>query len=72
MIKQIENSPSVIKMADEIAEGIAANKISPIDSMLQFCKLCEAIKSGEVQFDGQKELLAISESCNVFTTKKIE
>ena len=65
MLKQLEASPSVRAIVDEIAEGIAAEKISPFDAMLQFCKLCEAIRSGDVMSDWHKSLLAVPEACTV-------
>ena len=65
MIKQLEASPSVRAIVDEIAEGIAAEKISPFDAMLHFCKLCEALRSGDLICDWHKGFLAVPEACNV-------
>jgi len=65
MVNQLEDSPSVRAIVDEIAEGIAANKISPFDAMLQFCKLCEALRSQDLICDWHKSCLAIPEVCNV-------
>lgn len=72
MVKQLETSSSVRKIVDEIAEGIAANELSPFDAMLQFCKLCEALRSGDLICDWHRGNLAIPDSCNVCpsTTKK--
>lgn len=72
MVKQLEASPAVQAIVDEIAEGIAANKTSPFDAMLQFCKLCEALRSGDLICDWHKSCLMVPESCNVCpsTTKK--
>jgi hypothetical protein len=65
MVKQLEDSPSVRAIVDEIAEGIAADKISPLDAMLQFCKLCAALRSGDLICDWHKGCLDIPDSCNV-------
>jgi predicted transcriptional regulator len=65
MVKQLEGSPAVRAIVDEIAEGIAADKISPLDAMLQFCKLCEALRSGDLICDWHKDCLGIPEACNV-------
>ena len=65
MVKQLEDSPPVQAIVDEIAEGIAANKTSPFDAMLQFCKLCEALRSGDLICDWHKGCLMVPESCNV-------
>ena len=65
MVKELEASPAVQAIVDEIAEGIAANKTSPFDAMLQFCKLCEALRSGDLICDWHKGCLMVPESCNV-------
>ncbi len=65
MVKQLEASPSVQAIVNEIAEGIAADKMSPFDAMLQFCRLCEALRSGDLICDWHKSCLMVPESCNV-------
>ncbi len=65
MVKQLEASSSIRAIVAEIAEGIAAEKISPFDAMLQFCKLCEALRSGDMICDWHKNLLAVPEACDV-------
>ncbi len=65
MVKQLEASPSIMALVNEIAEGIAAEKISPFDAMLQFCKLCETLRSGDLICAWHKGFSAIPESCNV-------
>ena len=69
MVKQLEDSPSVRVIVDEIAEGIAAEKTTPFDAMLQFCKLCEALRSGDLICASHKSCLAVPESCNVCPTQ---
>jgi predicted transcriptional regulator len=72
MVKQLEDSPSVMAMVDKIAEGIAAEKISPFDAMLQFCKLCKVLRSGDLICDRHRGSLAVPEACDVCppSTKK--
>ena len=68
MMKQLEASPSVMAMVDEIAEGIAAEKVSPFDAMLQFCKLCETLRTGDLICAWHRGALSVPESCNVCPT----
>jgi predicted transcriptional regulator len=64
-LKQLEDSPSVRGIADEIAEGIAAEKLSSFDAMLQFCKLCRTLRTGDIVCDWHKKFLAVPEACDV-------
>jgi hypothetical protein len=68
MVKQLEASPSVKNIVDEVAEGIAANKTTPFDAMLLFCKLCGALRSGDLICDWHKACLVIPETCNFCPT----
>jgi predicted transcriptional regulator len=72
MVKQLEASSAIRDIVAEIAEGIATDKLSPVDSMLQFCKLCEALRSGDMISDWGKNHQGFPEVCNVCppTTKK--
>jgi predicted transcriptional regulator len=65
MVKQLQASPSAMVMVDEIAEGIAAGKMSPFDAMLQFCKLCKVLRSGDLICDWHRGSLALPETCDV-------
>jgi predicted transcriptional regulator len=65
MVKQLESSPAIRAIVAEIAEGLAAEKLSPFDAMLQFCKLCEALRSGDQMSDWRKSHLDFPEVCNV-------
>ncbi len=64
-VKQLEASPSVRAIVDEIAEGIVTEKLSPFDAMLHFCKLCKALRTGNLICDWHKDFLAVPESCDV-------
>lgn len=63
--KQLEASSSVRYIVDEIAEGIAAEKLSPFDAMLHFCKLCRVLRTGDLICDWHKDFLAVPEVCDV-------
>lgn len=64
-MKQLEASPSVRVIVDEIAEGIATKKFSPFDAMLQFCKLCKTLRTGDLICDWHRDFLAVPEACDV-------
>ncbi|WGM89242.1 MAG: hypothetical protein IAX21_07615 [Candidatus Bathyarchaeota archaeon] len=70
LVKQLEDSPNVQMIVDEIAQGIAEDKISPIDAMLHFCKLCEALRSEDLVNDWHKEITNTPKSCNVCLSTK--
>jgi len=63
-MKQLEASPSVRAIVDEIAEGIATEKLSPFGAMLQFCKLCKVLRTGNLVCYWHKEFLAVPEACD--------
>jgi len=65
MVKQLEASSAIRAVVAEVAEGIAAEKLSPFDAMLQFCKLCEALRSGDLMSDWRKSHLDSPEICKV-------
>ena len=68
MAKQLESSSSVQIIIEEIAEGIATDKVSSFDAMLQFCRLCKVLRSGNMICEWHKEYPNIPESCNVCPT----
>ncbi|MDG6221962.1 MAG: hypothetical protein QCH99_01720 [Candidatus Bathyarchaeota archaeon] len=70
LVKQLEDSPNVQMIVDEIAQGIAEDKISPIDAMLHFCKLCEALRSEDLVNDWHKEITNTPKSCSVCPSTK--
>jgi predicted transcriptional regulator len=65
MVKQLKSSAVIRDLVAEIAEGIADEKISSFDALLQFCKVCEALKSGELTFDWEKSALVFPEIFNI-------
>ena len=65
MVKQLEASTSVQPLVDEIAEGIATDKISPFDATLRFCRLCEVLRSGDLICNYHKGFITVPKTCNV-------
>jgi len=69
-VKQLEASPSVRTIVDEIAEGIATDKFSPLQAMLHFCKLCKALRTGDLICDWHKEFITVPEACDICPTTR--
>ncbi len=67
-VKQLEALPSVQAMVNEIAEGIATDKFSPFQAMLLFCKLCKALRTGDLICDWHRDFLAVPEACDICPT----
>ena len=65
LLKQLEDAPKVQKIVNELAKGIAEDEISPFDAMLQFCKLCNALRSEDFVCDLHKELTNLPKSCSI-------
>ena len=65
MLKILGDSPTIQKIVNEIAEGIDSDNIGPIDAMLNFCKLCEALKSGNLIPDLNKESIPLNKNCKI-------
>ena len=63
--KQLEASPSVQTIVNKVANGIATNETSTFDAMLEFCRLCTALRSSDLICNWHKDRLAIPEICNV-------
>ncbi len=68
MVKQLEASPSVKSIVDEIASGIAAEKVTPFDAMLKFCELCAALRTDDIICQWHKDCLPVPKTCNVCPT----
>jgi predicted transcriptional regulator len=65
MMQQLEASPAVKAIVDEIAQGIAENKVSSLDAMLHFCKLCGALRGGDLICEWHKGCVDLPDACNV-------
>jgi predicted transcriptional regulator len=70
LLKQLEDAPKVQKIVTELAQGIAEDKISPFDSMLQFCNLCEALRSEDFVCNLHKEITTLPKSCSICPPSK--
>ena len=66
--KQLESVPAIKSVTNEVAQGIATNKLSPIDSMLLFCKLCVVLRKENVICEIHKDLNAIPSGCTSCST----
>jgi predicted transcriptional regulator len=67
-MKQLEASSLVRATTDEIAEGIASEKFSPFDAMLNFCELCKALRTGQLVCDWHRDSFAVPTTCDVCPT----
>jgi uncharacterized protein len=72
LVKQLEDAPKVQKIVNELAQGIADEKLSPFDAMLQFCSLCEALRSDDLVCGLHKEMTNLPQSSTVCLSSKNE
>jgi predicted transcriptional regulator len=66
MLKKLEDSPTIQEIVNDITEGIVTDNIGPIDAMLNFCKLCGALKSGNLIPDLNKECIPLNKDCKIY------
>jgi len=65
-LKQLESIPSIQSAASEIALGIATEKLSPLDSMLTFCRLCTVLRNRDVVCDlHHTDVASLPKDCNI-------
>ncbi len=64
-MEHLQSKPLIRSIAIEVAERIANNTFSLIDATLEFCKLCTALKGGELMCDMHRRSVSIPEKCNV-------
>jgi len=64
-IKQLESIPSVQSAASEVAQGIAAKKLSVIDAMLKLCELCAALRTQDIICDLHKDIISVPDACDI-------
>ncbi len=62
-IKQLEAIAVVQSVASETAQGMANGKISATDAMLQFCKLCTALRTHNIVCELHKGSISLPEAC---------
>ena len=63
--KQLESVPAIQAVMNEVAIGIATKKVSPIDAMMMFCRLCAALRTEDVICDIHKEHATLPEICKI-------
>jgi len=64
-MKQLESVASIRSVVSEVAEGIATEKLAPIDSLLKFCQLCTALRNRDVICDLHRDATVLPENCDV-------
>jgi len=64
-MRQLESVPQVQSTASEVAQGIANGKISAVDAMLSFCKLCIALRNQDVICNLHRDFVFLPEPCNI-------
>ena len=64
-IRQLETVSLVQSTASEVAQGMANGKISALDAMLSFCKLCIALRNQDVICDLHRDFISLPEPCKL-------
>lgn len=65
-LRELESIPSIQSASSEIAEGIATNKLSPLDPMVTFCKLCMVLRNRDVVCDlHRKDVATLPKDCDI-------
>jgi len=64
-IRQLESVSLVQSTANEVAQGIAKGKVSAIDAMLTFCKLCVALRNQNIICDLHRDFVSLPEGCSI-------
>jgi predicted transcriptional regulator len=64
-IEQLKSKPQVFSIASEMAEHIAKDKYSLIDATLAFCRLCRALKGGEMMCELHRHSVSLPIECDV-------
>jgi hypothetical protein len=64
-MEHLQSKPLIQSIASEVAERIANKKFSLIDTTLEFCRLCKALKGGELMCDMHKRLVSLPENCDL-------
>ncbi|UCE16179.1 MAG: hypothetical protein JSV12_00735 [Candidatus Bathyarchaeota archaeon] len=64
-MKQLQATPLVQSIAEEVALGIATEKFSPFDAMLKFCNLCRDLRTKDLVCDLHKGSISVPEACDL-------
>ena len=65
MMKKLATVPAIIKVAHEVAKGIASGKICSADAMTKFCELCVALRKSDVICELHHDRATLPEFCNI-------
>lgn len=65
-MRQLESIPSIQSIASDIAQGIATKKLSQLDSMMTFCKLCTILRNRNVVCDLHRiDVTLLPKDCDI-------
>lgn len=64
-MKELESVAAVRSLVSEVAEGIATEKLAPMDSLLKFCQLCTALRNSDIICDLHRDATVIPDNCDV-------
>ena len=65
-MRQLESMPSIQSAASDIAQGIATEKLTLLDPMLTFCKLCMILRNRDVVCDLHRtDVASLPKDCDV-------
>jgi len=64
-IKQLRSIAVVQSAASETAQGMANGKISATEAMLQFCKLCVALRTQDIICELHKDSISLPKACKL-------
>jgi len=65
-MRQLESIPSIQSAASEIALGIATKKLSLLDPMVTFCKLCMTLRNRDVVCDLHRtDVTSLPKDCDI-------
>jgi len=65
-LRQLESIPSIQSTAMEIAQGIASKKLSSLDPMMTFCKLCMTLRNQDVVCDLHRiDVASLPKDCDM-------
>lgn len=64
-IRQLETVSLVQSTASEVAQGIATGKVSAVEAMTNFCRLCMALRKQGVICDLHRDFISLPEPCNI-------
>ncbi len=64
-LEKMSSNEDIMRMAKELADGIANKSISDVELMTRLCDICLSIRSKRLLCDIHRELNTISDSCDL-------